>query len=182
MVKKKVETQIIERIELDVKRDYKIHIAIAPTKNIARFEWFLEKATEFGIDEITPILCERSERKVIKSERLNKILVSAMKQSLKTQLPVLNALKKYGQFVASRIEDQKFIAHLEGDDTKLLIQSYRKSEDVLIMIGPEGDFTNAEISSAKKNGFYSASLGDYRLRTETAGIAAVTAIHFCNSL
>ena len=140
------------------------------------------KSTEFGIDEISPILCERSERKVIKEERLNKILISAMKQSLKTQLPILHPLTKYDKFIASRNEDQKFIAHLEDDDTKLLIQSYKRSGDVLIMIGPEGDFTQVEINAAKKNSFYSTSLGDYRLRTETAGIAAVTAIHFSNSL
>ncbi len=181
MNKKKVDLGIKEEIFLSKKRDYKIHIAIAPTKNIARFEWFLEKATEFGIDEITPILCHRSERKNINEERLEKILVSAMKQSLKNELPVLNPLTKFDQFINNQYLGSKYIAHLE-EGTSDLVKKYPKGNNAIILIGPEGDFSPQEIEHAAKQDFVAVSLGDYRLRTETAGISAVQAIHFCNSL
>jgi 16S rRNA (uracil1498-N3)-methyltransferase len=132
-----------------------------------------------GIDEITPLLCSRSERKIIKPERLEKILISAMKQSLKSTLPVLNPMVKFQDFIQQKEERTSFIAHLE-DEPKLLIHRYTPSSDVLILIGPEGDFTLDEISAALEGGFKSVSLGDYRLRTETAGISAVQAIHFVN--
>ncbi|GLR17274.1 16S rRNA (uracil(1498)-N(3))-methyltransferase [Portibacter lacus] len=177
--KKEVELKLLKEVPLSAKRDFRIHIAIAPTKNISRFEWFLEKATELGIDEITPILCARSERKVIKSERLNKILLSAMKQSLKSELPKLNELTKLSAFLKKDFEGQCFIAHLE-EEPELLVKSYQQGSDVLILIGPEGDFMLEEIEMAKQSGFESVSLGDYRLRTETAGISSVQAIHFCN--
>lgn len=177
--KKEIEVEILNAIEVDKKRAYKIHIGIAPTKNISRFEWFLEKASEFGIDEITPLLCKRSERKILKEERLTKILISAMKQSLKSELPILNPLTKFSDFLGKDFNGQCFIAHLE-EDPELLIKSYAQGSDVIILIGPEGDFTPEEIIEAKDQGFKSTSLGDYRLRTETAGISAVQAVHFVN--
>ena len=178
--KKVVELNILEKIDLGGHRKYHLHVAIAPTKNISRFEWFLEKATELGIDEITPILCQRSERKVIKNERLNKILISAMKQSLKTKAPKLNPLTRLKDFLPQAKTEEKYIAHLENEDTKLLVHRYNPAKDVTILIGPEGDFSLEEIKSAIAEGFDAVSLGDYRLRTETAGISAVQAIHFCN--
>jgi len=177
--KKVVEVQILKTIELSKIQDFHIHVAIAPTKNISRFEWFLEKATELGISEITPILCSRSERKIIKEERLKKILVSAMKQSLKSKMPKLNPLTKLTDFLKQEVLGQCFIAHLE-EDPALLIKSYTVGSDVVILIGPEGDFTLEEIAEAKKASYKSVSLGEYRLRTETAGIAAVQSIHFAN--
>lgn len=180
IAKKSILTQKLEKLDLQNHRNYRIHIGIAPTKNISRFEWFLEKATELGIDEITPLLCQRSERKIIKEDRLTKILISAMKQSLKPTLPILNKLTKLNEFVEKQSHKSKFIAHLEGDATPLLINAYKSQSDVLILIGPEGDFTREEINLAQSHNFNSVSLGDYRLRTETAGIASVQAIHFCN--
>lgn len=179
--KKRIGLKVLEEIELQKKRKYKVHIAIAPTKNINRFEWFLEKATELGIDEITPIISEHSERKVIKIDRCQKILISAMKQSLKSTLPQLNQLVKFEKFLKTEVSGQKFIAHLE-EGTKDLIKLYQKDEDATILIGPEGDFSQDEINKAKQFDYLSASLGDYRLRTETAGISAVQAIHFVNQI
>ncbi len=181
IAKKHVEIDILREHPLSKSRTYKIHIAIAPTKNISRFEWFLEKATEFGVDEITPLLCARSERKIIKPERLEKILVSAMKQSLKARLPKLNPLTSYSNFIQGDCAGSRFIAHLE-DQPELLINSYQADHDSIILIGPEGDFTPDEISMGKQAEFASVSLGDYRLRTETAGIAAVQQVHFINQL
>lgn len=178
--KKRVGLRILELVTLHSHRPYRVHIAIAPTKNIARFEWFLEKVTELGINEITPIICQRSERKVIKEDRCEKILISAMKQSIKSNLPKLNPLTKFSDFIKQDFSGSKFIAHLE-EGTQELIQSYIPGNDVLILIGPEGDFTPEEIRNAKDKGFHFASLGDYRLRTETAGIVACQAIHFCNT-
>lgn len=179
--KKEIEILISEELRINKPREFNIHIGIAPTKNITRFEWFLEKATEFGVDEITPILCARSERKVIKPERLSKIIISASKQSLKCKFPILNPLTKMSDFVQKDIEADCFIAHLE-DKSDLLIRAAKLSTATMILIGPEGDFTPEEIAVAKAADYKSVSLGDYRLRTETAGIAAVQQIHFVNQL
>lgn len=181
MTKKSVEVSNLQPIQLGKARKYKIHIAVAPTKNISRFEWFLEKATELGIDEITPLLCSRSERKVIKPERLNKILLSAMKQSLKVDLPILNPMTTFTDFVTGNTKESSFIAHLE-ESPKLLTHRYEPRANACILIGPEGDFTLEEIQLALNNGYQSVSLGDYRLRTETAAISAVQAIHFANQM
>ena len=176
------------------KRDYYLHIAIAPTKNIARFEWFLEKATEIGIDEITPLLCHRSERRTIKPERLNKILIAAMKQSLKAYLPRLNPMQKLVNFVQATSSNgyheenkaQRFIAFCEEEHINsplikgargILKSKYKKGSDVIILIGPEGDFTREEIKKALENDFQPVRLGESRLRTETAGIVACHTIH-----
>ncbi len=151
-----------------------LHIAIAPTKNIDRFEFFLEKCTEIGIHAVTPLICKRSERQIIKPERLNKILVSAMKQSLRTFLPTLNAAQSLESFVALDFNNTvKLMAHCEINTEKTVLnKAYQKEKNAVILIGPEGDFTPEEILSAHKKGFMDVSLGDARLRTETAGIVA----------
>lgn len=156
--------------------NYHLHIAIAPTKLNDRFEWFLEKATEIGIDEITPIMCENSERKVIKKDRLEKILVSAMKQSLKYQLPQLNNVVKFSDFVEKNQSDCKLIAHCENSDKKSLKSQIKDFHEITVLIGPEGDFSSKEIKYALQHNFIPLSLGKSRLRTETAGIVV------CNSI
>lgn len=164
--------EIIETQTEYGKRDYKLHIAIAPTKNIERLEWFIEKATEIGIDEITPIVCRFSERKMIKEERLDKIIVSAAKQSLKAYFPTLNPLCTFDELMKKHKASQKFIAHCYEDDKKLLQNEIQKSSDILILIGPEGDFSKEEVQQAIALGFIPVSLGNSRLRTETAGVVA----------
>ena len=154
------------------KRNKHIHIAIAPTKNISRLEWFLEKATEIGIEEITPILCHHSERKIIKPERLEKILVAAMKQSLKAYLPKLNPLTKFQDFVASQQDDTDFKAIACMTEKENHLQNLYKGGNVVVMIGPEGGFSEKEISMAVAQNFKAATLGTSRLRTETAGMVA----------
>ncbi len=154
------------------KRSHYLHLAVAPTKNIDRFEWFLEKATEIGIDEITPILCDHSERKVIKNERLEKVIVSAMKQSLKAYLPKLNPLTPLHELLESPFEGKKFIAHCYEEDKRVLKTEITKSLSNLILIGPEGDFSEKEVMLSLKQGFIPVSLGESRLRTETAGVVA----------
>jgi len=163
------------------RRDYKLHIAIAPTKNIDRLEWFIEKATEIGIDEITPLICQHSERKVVKEERLEKIIVSAAKQSLKAKFPQLNTACTFNEFIQRYKADQKFIAHCYNDEKLLLKSEIKTGKSVLILIGPEGDFSPEEVNSAIKNGYQPVSLGDSRLRTETAGVVACCTVAFCNS-
>lgn len=162
------------------KKKFHLHIAIAPTKNIDRFEWFLEKCTEIGIDEITPLLTEHSERKVLKPERLEKILVSAMKQSLKAYLPKLNDLTRFSNFVSKSQKSQKFIAHCYENTKPHLKTEILPAEDVLVLIGPEGDFSPEEVKLAKTNGYHEISLGNARLRTETAGIVACHIANICN--
>lgn len=154
------------------RKKFRLHIAIAPTKNIARFEWFLEKATEIGIDEITPLLSEHSERKIIKYDRSEKILISAMKQSQKAFLPKLNELTSFNEFIQNNLEKQKFIAHCNEGEKNHLKNAIQKESDLIILIGPEGDFSQEEVLTAKEKGFKEISLGDERLRTETAGILA----------
>jgi len=152
------------------KRPYSLHIAIAPTKNNDRFEWFLEKATEIGIDEVTPIICEHSERKMIKNERMEKIILSAAKQSLKSKLPKINKVTSFNDFMNKNHSSDCFIAHC------LPIQKKKLKNEVVsestILIGPEGDFSTLEVEVALKNNFIPVSLGSSRLRTETAGVIA----------
>jgi 16S rRNA (uracil1498-N3)-methyltransferase len=161
------------------KRNYHLHIAISPLKNPDRFEWFLEKATEIGIDEITPILCERSEKKAINPERSNRIIESAMKQSIKAFHPVLHPLIKLSDLITQSGDEIKMIATCEGE-RKIITDCYKKGQKALLLIGPEGDFTSPEVELAKSNGFELITLGESRLRTETAGIAACHSICFVN--
>jgi 16S rRNA (uracil1498-N3)-methyltransferase len=156
------------------KRSYSLHVAIAPTKNTDRFEWFLEKATEIGIDEVTPVFCQHSERKVLKTERLNKVLLSAMKQSLKTYLPRLNEPVALDKFLSTAGSPNKLICSLNASDH--LKNNLVTGGSYLVLIGPEGDFSDHEISLSQKNNFKPVSLGPGRLRTETAGIVACSIV------
>lgn len=170
----------IERVEQRTHRRYHLHMAVAPTKSNDRFEWFLEKATEIGIDEITPIYCEHSERKVIKPERLEKILQSAMKQSLNCFLPILNPAISFKEFLASEHPKQRFIAHCYPQERAELKRKVLADNPVLLLIGPEGDFSEEEVSHAKNAGFTPVSLGDSRLRTETAALVACHTVALIN--
>ena len=161
-------------------RDYSLHVAIAPTKNNERFEWFLEKATEIGIDEITPILTHNSERRVIKKERLEKIVQSAMKQSLKYHLPILNDIISFDEFLKTQKEENIFIAHCNEGDKELMKEVIKPKKNVTLLIGPEGDFSPDEVSKSLDSNYKAISLGETRLRTETAAIVAVQNIAFIN--
>ncbi|WP_196890536.1 16S rRNA (uracil(1498)-N(3))-methyltransferase [Aureivirga marina] len=171
---------IEEIIEKPKTWNYHLHLAVAPTKLNDRYEWFLEKAVEIGVDEITPIICDHSERKVIKKERMEKIILSAMKQSLKYTLPKLNDPIKLSQFLDNDFESQKFIAHCEETEKVLLKNSLKENKDTLILIGPEGDFSTKEIEKAISKNFKPVSLGNSRLRTETAAVVACHSVSFFN--
>ena len=173
---RKCRLEIVSSDQKEKQHNYHLHIAIAPTKNMDRYEWFLEKATEIGINEITPIICKHSERKVIKTERCNRILLSAMKQSLKFHLPKLNEAITLKDFLKQDFEGNKYIAHCE-DGYKIELSTEKKAEKTTILIGPEGDFSPTEIEMALQNQFKAVSLGTSRLRTETAGIVAVHTIN-----
>ena len=149
-----------------------LHLALAPTKNMDRIEWFAEKATEIGVDEITFLDCRFSERKVVKTERVEKILVSAMKQSLKYCKPVVGEMTDFKRFIAEERPGAKFIAHCYDSERVLLKEVLQPGEDVTILVGPEGDFSPEEVEFAVKAGYRPVSLGSSRLRTETAGLAA----------
>jgi len=162
------------------KRNHYLHIAIAPTKNIERFEWFLEKATEIGIDEITPIICQRSERKEVKTERSEKIITSAVKQSLKAYHPILNPPVSFNKFIQQPLDAQKFVAHCIDNGKSNLVDEVKKLGRYVILIGPEGDFAPAEVDLALQNQYKAITLGESRLRTETAALAACFEINFLN--
>ncbi|MEW4922656.1 16S rRNA (uracil(1498)-N(3))-methyltransferase [Algibacter sp. 2305UL17-15] len=164
------------------KKDYKLHLAVAPTKMNDRYEWFLEKATEIGIDSITPIICDHNERKVIKPERFERILQSAMKQSLSCYLPKLNDAISLKEFVNQDFNGQSFIAHCEDTDRKSLKSEIRPKTDITILIGPEGDFSLSEIEMALENKFIPVTLGNTRLRTETAAIVACHSVALTNEI
>jgi 16S rRNA (uracil1498-N3)-methyltransferase len=176
---KKCGFEILKSISEFGKRPYKLHIAIAPTKNIERFEWFVEKAVEIGVDEITPLLCRFSERKNLKTERLEKIIISAAKQSLKAYIPRLNQLTSLDEFIKNCQSSSKFIAHCRDEEKKEFKNQVSSSDDILLLIGPEGDFSPEEVLSALKYGFSAVSLGESRLRTETAGIVGCSIVAFC---
>ncbi|EKF54927.1 16S ribosomal RNA methyltransferase RsmE [Galbibacter marinus] len=167
-------------------RRYRLHMAVAPTKMNDRFEWFLEKATEIGIDEITPIICDHSERKVVKLERYEKIIQSAAKQSLNPYLPVLHPPQSFSDLIGSvskqAVNEQLFIAHCEDQQKQTLQQAIEKQQSALILIGPEGDFSPSEIITALANDFKAVSLGDSRLRTETAAIVACHTFALVNQI
>ena len=151
-------------------RNFRIHMVVAPTKMNDRYEWFLEKAAEIGVDEITPIICDHSERKIIKTERFDKILISAMKQSNQMYLPILNEPIKLTDFVSKEMIGQKFIAHSEETEKVELKDRIKIQQNYTLLIGPEGDFSTNEINKALTNGYLPVALGNTRLRTETAAI------------
>lgn len=160
---------------------HKIVVGIAPTKNIDRIEWMIEKTTEMGIDRIIPLQCRYSERKEVKPERLRKILVSAMKQSLKATLPVLDAMTPVMQVIKMPWEGKRYICYcdmtLPREQRKNFAREYDITQDALILIGPEGDFSSEEVAAALDAGFIPVTLGDSRLRTETAAVQAVASCH-----
>ena len=158
---------------------YRLHLVVAPTKLNDRYEWFLEKATEIGVSEITPIICDNSERKVVKIERLNKIVQSAMKQSLQFTLPKLNDPIKFSEFINQKFTEEIFIAHCEKDiERRFLKNIATKNSKYTILVGPEGDFSAKEIDKSLTSSFIPISLGENRLRTETAGLNIAQSIAF----
>jgi 16S rRNA (uracil1498-N3)-methyltransferase len=173
--------EIININKKTVDRNYNIHIAIAPTKNSSRLEWFAEKATEIEVDMITPVICNRSERRKLNIGRLEKVLVSAMKQSLKAVLPVLNQPVVLKQFLQNDFGSTKKLLAIQSASLPVH-KTIKKNDNVVILIGPEGDFTDEEINLARQNGWIPISLGRHRLRTETAGIVACQNVHFFNEM
>lgn len=163
--------------------DYNVTVAVAPTKNMDRMEWLVEKLTEIGVNRIVPLLCRHSERKEIKTERLERIAISAMKQSLKAQLPIIEQMTPVATFIHQQQSGQRFIAYCDRSiPRKLFAQEIEPGSDTTIMIGPEGDFDQQEISEALDAGFIPISLGDNRLRTETAAFTACDTVHIINQL
>ena len=161
--------------------NYNVTVAVAPTKNMDRMEWLVEKLTEIGVNRIVPLLCRHSERKEIKTERLERIAVSAMKQSLKAELPVIEPMMPISQFIAEQAHGQRFIAYCDRSiPRRLLAKEIEAGIDFTIMIGPEGDFDQQEIRAALDAGFIPVTLGDNRLRTETAALTACDTVHIIN--
>ena len=176
--------RVVEHFEEFEKMPYRLTMAVAPTKNIDRYEWFLEKATEIGVTEVVPIVGEHSERKVIKAEREEKVITAAVKQSLKAYHPHLADITPFAKLVRAEFTGRKFIAHC-GDAVKekrYLASTLRKGEDVMILIGPEGDFSPEEVQLAVANGFEEITLGTQRFRTETAAVVAVDMVSIINNL
>ncbi|MBC5773472.1 16S rRNA (uracil(1498)-N(3))-methyltransferase [Pontibacter sp. KCTC 32443] len=169
---KRCQLQVIDKQIEYGKLPYISHIAVAPTKNIDRMEWFVEKAVEIGVSEITFLLCDHSERKQLRLDRLEKIAISAMKQSQKGYLPLLHDLTPFHKFVQKSLHDRTFIAHLEDDATKSIKHYFQVDQPHCIMIGPEGDFSPEEIKAAYAAGIRPVTLGESRLRTETAALVA----------
>ncbi len=171
-------TSLIENFE---RREYRLHIGISPLKNHDRLEWFLEKCVEIGIDEITPVYCSNTEKHGIKKDRLNSIIISAMKQSIKTIRPVLNDLTDFKEFIRCGLHGKKMIAHCYNDRKRYKISDiYSSNEPATILIGPEGDFSEDEVGMAVTWGFIPVHLGNSRLRAETAGIAACHSVYLIN--
>ncbi len=177
---KKCTVKIISSEEVKKSWNYHLHVAIAPTKMNDRYEWFVEKATEIGIDEITPIICDNSERKILKTERIQKVIISAAKQSLKYTFPKLNNPIKFSDFIKQDQNGLKLIAHCEDSDKNSLKNLIKPQQDITVLIGPEGDFSLKEIELALRHKFIPLSLGKSRLRTETAGIVVCNAISIIN--
>jgi 16S rRNA (uracil1498-N3)-methyltransferase len=172
--------EIIHQKNGDDRRNFNLTIGIAPTKNISRFEWFLEKSTEIGVDTFIPILSENSERKVVKEERLNRIITAAVKQSLKSFHPELKAMIAFNDLIKQAFNGQRFIAYVDGTINEELLDICKPATNTLILIGPEGDFSLSEILLAKEYGFIPLKLGPSRLRTETAGVVACHTINLVN--
>lgn len=171
---------VIEQCEERPARNYSLHLAVAPTKSNDRYEWFLEKATEIGVDQITPVICDHSERKVVKTDRMEKILQSAMKQSLSCFLPRLNPPVSLQEFIQEGHPELKFIAHCYPEERYDLKRRVQPDCDILILIGPEGDFSEKEVDLAIENGYLPVVMGDNRLRTETAAIVACHTVALFN--
>lgn len=170
----------IENIEIQSKPSYHLHLAVAPTKMNDRYEWFLEKATEIGVSEITPVICENSERRIVKLDRYEKIIQAALKQSLKCYSPKLNEPISFRDFISKPFSEQSFIAHCQESKKNSLKKLIKPNQDITILIGPEGDFSVKEIEMALNKQFIPVTLGETRLRTETAAIVACHSVAFIN--
>lgn len=177
---KRCQVKIVETMPQEKGWNGYLHLAMAPTKNMDRTEWFAEKATEIGFDELTFLSCRFSERKVIKTERIEKILVSAIKQSLKATKPALNEMTDFNQFISRDFKGQKFIAHCYEGEKPLLKDALLPGGYALVLVGPEGDFSEEEVARAIANGFRPISLGKSRLRTETAALVACHTLNLLN--
>ncbi len=182
LAKRSCRLRVVSSTLSDARKPYRVHLAIAPTKNLDRLEWAVEKAVEIGVDEITPLICKRSERVHLRIDRLEKVALSAMKQSLKVFLPKINMATDLSVFLNKQAAEnaQKWIAWLATPPAPLLQHATQKGQDAVILIGPEGDFTSEEVDLAQSLGFQPVSLGDSRLRTETAGVTAVHTIALIN--
>lgn len=174
--------EVVDKKAGNDQRDFRLSMGVAPTKNINRYEWFLEKATELGIDEIIPFYSFHSERRDVRTDRLEKVMVAAMKQSLKSNLPVLREPVKFQQLINQPFDGEKYIAYIHPEVTLELSTASTPKRNTLILIGPEGDFSTEEIEQAKQAGFVPVRLGLSRLRTETAAIAACHTLHLINML
>ncbi len=178
---KRCAIEVVERAEQPPHWGCRIVLGVAPTKNMDRMEWLVEKCVEMGVDRIIPLRCHNSERTVLKTERLRKIMVSAMKQSLKATLPQLDELTPVERVMAEPFDGTRCIAYcdeqLPREERKTLVGTYRPGGDVMVLIGPEGDFSPEEVQVARAQGFVPVTLGESRLRTETAGMMAIAAIH-----
>ncbi len=172
----------LEVVECTVKepRPWRLHLAVAPTKNIARMEWLIEKAVEMGIETITPVVCEHSERCVLRQDRMERIVTSAMKQSLKVFRPIVHKATALSALLEQPFEGQRLIAYCDGNHRTRLQEAYTAGGDVQILIGPEGDFSHDEVSAALASGYTAVTLGASRLRTETAAMAAVAYFNLVN--
>lgn len=170
---KRCMVKLISKTEQEPFWNGHLHLVLAPTKNMDRMEWLAEKATEIGFDELTFLNCRFSERKVIKTDRIEKIVVSAVKQSLKARKPVVNEMMDFRKFMERDFPGQKFIAHCYEGEKPLLKDVLQPDEDAVVLIGPEGDFSPEEVALATEKGFQAVSLGKSRLRTETAALVAV---------
>lgn len=175
--------EIVESVPMPSAWNYSITVAVAPTKNMDRMEWLIEKLTEIGVNRVVPILCRRSERKEVKTERLEKIAISAMKQSLKATLPLIEPMIVFEDFLKKFDAMQKFIGYCNQDiERKLLATEYCAGTEVILAIGPEGDFTPEEVEAAFAAGYKPVTMGDNRLRTETAALVACDTIHIVNQI
>jgi len=173
ITKRQCSVRIIERHAAGPERTARIHLAVAPTKQMDRFEWFVEKAVEIGVDRITPIATERTERGKLRVDRLHRVAISAMKQSRRLWLPRIDALTDLSDLLAEPLPPQRLFGWCEGEHRSLM-QAYNIQEEVLLLVGPEGDFSTEEASTLRTAGFQAISLGSARLRTETAALAACT--------
>jgi 16S rRNA (uracil1498-N3)-methyltransferase len=178
---RKMEVRIISVVPLYGKRGYTLHLAVSPLKNHDRFEWLIEKAVEMGVDEITPVICDRTEKPTIRKDRVQKVIISAMKQSVKAYLPHLNDAVSFSEFISGQMKGNKLIAHCNANIARVpLTECIQHGKDVEILIGPEGDFSEEEVELAINKGFSSVHMGNSRLRTETAGIVACCSAYLAN--
>jgi 16S rRNA (uracil1498-N3)-methyltransferase len=171
----------IVNTRIEPTRDYGIHIAISPTKNADRLEWFVEKATELGVDKISLLDCKHTERSFLKKDRLEKVAVSAMKQSLKARLPHIGALIDFKSFINNISESERYIAYVDQSNPNHLKNMAKSGKHYVVLVGPEGDFSLEELVNAVEKGFQKVSLGPARLRTETAGMVACNILNLLNS-